>query len=68
MSLMSNASYVLFSHVMRNRMIGALERLYACKRNPKHLVREHIDVMYNKLWTFQVIYSEHYELSMEQQI
>ena len=29
---------------------------------------QHIYVMYNKLWTFHVTYSEHYELSVEQHL
>ena len=29
---------------------------------------QHIHVMYNKLWTFHVTYSEHFELSVEQHL
>ena len=65
---MSNANYILFSQVVRNRMFAALEQLCAYKKNPKHSLREHVDVMYNKLWTFHVIYNEHYEFSVEQQM
>ena len=65
---MFNANYILFSHVVRNRMLSALERLCAYKKNPKYSLREHIDVMYKKLWTFHVICCEHYELLMELQM
>ena len=60
-----NANYILFSHV-GNRMFGALERLCAYRKDPTHSLVEHIHVMYNKLWTFHVTYSGHYELSVEQ--
>ena len=36
------------------------------KKDLNHSIEEHIDVMYNKLLNFQVIFNEHYELSMEQ--
>ena len=45
-------------------MFGVLERLCAYRKYPTHSLAEHIHVMYNKLWT----YSEHYELSVEQQM
>ena len=61
-----NANYILFSHVLRDKMFGALDRLYAYKKDPTHSLDEHIHLMYNKLWTFHVTYSEHYELSVEQ--
>ena len=68
MSYMSNANYIFFSLVVRNRMFGALERLCAYRKDPTHSLDEHIHLMYNKLWTFHVTYIEHYELSMEEQM
>ena len=38
------------------------------KKDPNHSFEEHIGVMYDKLWNFQVIFNEHYELSVEQQM
>ena len=61
-----NSNYMLFSHVVRNRMFGALKRLCAYRKDPTHSLAKHIHVMYNKLWTFHVTNSEHYELSVEQ--
>ena len=49
-------------------MMIALEQLCEYKKDPNHSMEEHIGVMYDKLWNFQVIFSEHYELSMEQQM
>ena len=65
---MSNAYYILFLHVMRDRMLVALKRLCVYKNDPKHSLVKHIDVLYNKLWTFHVIYNEDYELTIEQQM
>ena len=65
MPYMFNANYILFSHVVRNIMFCSLEGLYAYKKDPTHSLVEHIHVMYNKLWTFHVAYSEHYELLVE---
>ena len=45
-----------------------LERLCEYKKYPNHYMEEHIDVMYDNLLNFQVIFSEHYELSVEQQM
>ena len=66
MPYMSNANYILFSHVMRNRMFVALERLCAYRKDSTHSLDEDIHLIYNKLWTFHVTYSDHYELSVEQ--
>ena len=59
-----NVNYILFSRV-GNRMFGTLEQLCAYRKDPTHSLAEQIHVMYNKLWTFHVTYSEHYELSVE---
>ena len=66
MPYMSNANYILFSHVVRDRMFNTLERLCAYRKDPTHSLDENIHLMYNKLWTFHVTYGEHYELLMEQ--
>ena len=47
-------------------MFGVVERLCAYRKVPTHSLAEHIHVMYNKLCTFHVTYSENYELSVEQ--
>ena len=66
---MTNDNCILFSHVVRNRMLGALEQLGAYKKDQTHPLDKHIHLIYNKLWTtFHVTYSEHYELSVEQQM
>ena len=62
---MFNVNYILFLYIVRNRMFGALERLCAYGKYLTHSLAKHIHVMYNKLWAFHVIYSEHYELSIE---
>ena len=49
-------------------MMIALERLCEYKKDPNHSMEEHIGVMYDKLWNFQMIFSKPYELSMEQEI
>ena len=49
-------------------MFGALEQLGAYKKDPTHSLDKHIHLINNKLWTFHVTYSEHYELSVEQQM
>ena len=49
-------------------MMIALERLCEYKKDPNHSMEKHIGVMYNMLWNFQVIFREHYELSVEQQM
>ena len=61
---MSNANYILFSHVLRDSKFGTLEILCAYGKDPTHSLDEHIYLMYNKLWT--LTHSEHYELSVEQ--
>ena len=66
MSYMLNANHIFFSLVVRNRLLGALERLCAYRKDPTHSLTEHIHVMYNKLWTFHVTYNEHYELLVKQ--
>ena len=38
------------------------------KKDPNHSLEEHIGVMYDKLWNVQVIFNEHYALSVEQQM
>ena len=68
MPYMSNANYILFSHVVRDRMFDALERLCTHRKDPTHLLNEHIHLMYNKLWTSHVTYIEHHELSVEQKM
>ena len=65
MSYMSNVNYILFSHVVRNRMFGTLERLCTYRKDKTHSLDGHIHLMYNKLWTFHVTYNEIYELSLE---
>ena len=57
MAYISNANYILFSHVVRIRMFCALEQLCAYKKNPKDSLEELIDAMYNKMWTFHVTYT-----------
>ena len=47
-------------------MMITLERLCEYKKDPNHSLEEHIGVVYDKLWNFQVIFSEHYELLVEQ--
>ena len=49
-------------------MMIALERLCEYKKDPNHYMEEHIGVMYNKHRNFKMIFSEHYELSVEQQM
>ena len=49
-------------------MMIALERLYEYKKDPNHYIEEHIGVMYDKLWNFQVIFNKHYELLVEHQM
>ena len=49
-------------------MFGILERLCVYRKDLTHSLAEHIHVMYNKLWTFHLIYSGHYELLVEQQM
>ena len=49
-------------------MFGALESLYAYREDPTHSLDEYIHLMYNKLWTFHVTYSERYELSVDQKL
>ena len=68
MPYMFNVNYNLFSHVVRNRMFGSLERLCAYRKDPTHSLAEHIHVMYKKLWAFHMTYSEPYDLSVEQQM
>ena len=63
---MFNANYILFSHVVRNRMFSTLKRLCAYRKDPTHLLTKHIHMMYNKPWTFHVTNNEHYELLVEQ--
>ena len=53
---------------MIDRMMIALERLCEYKKDPHHSFDEHIGVMYDKLWNFHVIFNEHYELLVEQQM
>ena len=45
MRYMFNANYILFSHVVRNRMFSALEGLCAYKKDQIHSLVEHIHVM-----------------------
>ena len=52
MPYMSNANYILFSHVVSDRIFGALERLCAYRNYPTHSLDEHIHLIYDKLWTF----------------
>ena len=47
-------------------MMIALERLCEYKKDLNLSLEEHIGVMYDKLWSFEVIFNEHYELSVEQ--
>ena len=49
-------------------MMIALEQLCEYKKDPNHSMEEHVSVIYNKLWNFQVIFNEHYDLSVEQHI
>ena len=49
-------------------MMIALERLCEYKKDSNHYMEEHIGVMYDKLWNFQVIFNEQYEFSVEQQM
>ena len=49
-------------------MMISLERLCEYKKDLNLSLEEHIGVMYDKLWNFQVIFNEHYELSVEQQM
>ena len=49
MPYMFNVNYILFSHVVRNKMFGALERLCAYRKDLTNSLAEHIHVMYNKL-------------------
>ena len=63
---MSNVSYLLFSHVVNDRIVGTLERLCAYRKDPTHSLNEYIHLMYNKLWIFHETYNKHYELSKEQ--
>ena len=47
-------------------MMMALERLCEYKKDINLSLEEHIGVMYDKLWNFQVIFNEHYEVLVEQ--
>ena len=58
MLYMSNVNYILISHIVRDKMFGALERLCGYRKYLIHSLDEHIHLMYNKLWTFHVTYSE----------
>ena len=53
-------------YVVREQMMITLEQLCEYKKDRDHSLEEHIGVMYDKLWNFQVIFNEHYELSVEQ--
>ena len=66
MLYMSNVNYILFLHVVSDRMFGSFEGLCAYRKDPTHSLDEQIHLIYNKLWTFHVTYSEDYELSVEQ--
>ena len=55
---MPNANYILFSHVIGDRMFGALERLYAYRNDPTHKLHEPIHLMYKKQWIFHVTRNE----------
>ena len=54
---MSNFGPKLFLYVVRNQMLVSLE-ISVYRKDPNHSLDEHIHVIYNKLWTFHLIYSE----------